>query len=34
MVMRLGHFKEQNRNTWEVLNVTGEGWRRSVGLMM
>jgi len=32
--MKLGHLRQQGRNTWKVLNVAGEGWRRSVGVMM
>jgi len=32
MVLKLGHFGQQIRNTWKVLKCgAGEGWRRSVG---
>jgi len=32
MVLKLGRFGQQIRNTWEVLKCgAGEGWRRSVG---
>jgi len=35
MVLKLGCFGQQIRNTWEVLKCgAGEGWRRSVGLIM
>jgi len=35
MVLKLGHFREQIRNTWKVLKCgAGEGWRRSVGPIM
>ena len=35
MVMKLGHFGQQIRNTWQVLKcVAGAGWRRSVGPIM
>jgi len=35
MALKLGHFKEQSRKTWKVLKCgAGEGWRRSVGLIM
>ena len=31
MVLKLGHFGQQIRNTWKVLKCgAGEGWRRSV----
>ena len=32
MVLKLGHFVQQIRNTWKVLKCGAEeGWRRSVG---
>ena len=32
MVLKLGHFGQQIRNTWKVLKCgAGEGWGRSVG---
>jgi hypothetical protein len=32
MVLKLGRFKQQIRNTWKVLKCgAGEGWRRSIG---
>jgi len=32
MILKLGHFAEQNRNAWIVLKCgAGEGARRSVG---
>jgi hypothetical protein len=32
VVLKLGHFGENIRNTWKVLKRgAGEGWRRSVG---
>jgi hypothetical protein len=35
MVLKLGSFGQQIRNTWEVLKCgAGEGWRRSVGPIM
>jgi hypothetical protein len=35
LVLKLGHFRKQIRNTWKVLKYdVGEGWRRSVGLIM
>ena len=35
MVLKLGRFEQQIRNTWKVLKCgAGEGWRRSVGLIM
>jgi len=35
MVLKLGHFGQQIRNTWKVLKCgAGEGWKRSVGLIM
>jgi hypothetical protein len=35
MVLNLGHFEKQIRNTWEVLESgAGEGWRRSFGPIM
>jgi len=35
MVLKLGRFRQQIRNTWKVLKCgAGEGWRRSVGLIM
>jgi hypothetical protein len=35
VVLKLGRFRQQIRNTWKVLKCgTGEGWRRSVGLNM
>jgi len=31
MVLKLGHFKKQIRNTWELLKCGAEeGWRRLV----
>ena len=35
MVLKLGHFGQQIRNTWKVLKFGAvEGWRRSVGPIM
>ena len=35
MVLKLGRFGQQIRNTWKVLKCgDGEGWRRSVGPIM
>jgi len=35
MVLKLGHFGQQIRNTWNVLKCgAGEGWRRPAGLIM
>jgi len=35
MVLKLGCFGQQIRNTWKVLKFgAGEGWRRSVRLIM
>jgi hypothetical protein len=35
MVLKLGRFEQQIRNTWKVLKSgAGEGWRRSVGSIM
>ena len=35
MVLKLGRFVQQIRNTWKVLKCgAGEGWRRSVGPIM
>ena len=35
MVLKLGCFGQQIRNTWKVLKCgAGEGWRRSVGPIM
>ena len=35
MVLKLGRFGQQIRNTWKVLKYgVGEGWRRSVGPIM
>jgi len=35
MVLKLGPFGQQIRNTWKVLKCgAGEGWRRSVGPIM
>ena len=32
MVLKLGRFGQQIRNTWKVLKCgAGEGWRRSAG---
>jgi hypothetical protein len=32
MVLRLGHFEKQIRNTWKALKCgAGEEWRRSAG---
>jgi len=32
MVLKLGQFEKEIRNTWKVSKcVAGEGWRRSVG---
>jgi hypothetical protein len=32
MVLKLGHFEKDIRNTFKVLKYgAGEGWRRSVG---
>jgi len=34
-VLNLRHLGEEIRNNWEVLKCgAGEGWRRSVGLIM
>jgi hypothetical protein len=34
MVLKLGSFGQKIRNTWKVLKCAGEGWKRSVGLIM
>jgi hypothetical protein len=35
MVLTLGRFGQQIRNTWKVLKCgVGEGWRRSFGQIM
>ena len=35
IVLKLGRFGQQIRNTWKVLKSgTGEGWRRSAGPIM
>jgi hypothetical protein len=35
MVLKLGRFGQQIRNTWKVLKCgAGEGWRRSVASIM
>ena len=35
MVLKLGRFGQQIRNTWKVLKCGArEGWKRSVGLIM
>jgi hypothetical protein len=35
MVLKLGHFGQQIRNTWKVFKCgAGERWKRSVGLIM
>ena len=35
MVLKLGRFGQQIRNTWKVLKCgAGEGWRRSFGPIM
>ena len=35
MVLKLGRFGQQIRNTWKVLKCgAGEGWKRSVGPIM
>jgi hypothetical protein len=35
MVLKLGRLGQEIRNTWKVLKCgAGEGWRRSVGLIM
>ena len=35
MVLKLGRFGQQIRNTWKVLKCgAGEGWRKSVGPIM
>ena len=35
MVLKLGRFGQQIRNTWNVLKCgAGEGWRRPAGLIM
>jgi hypothetical protein len=35
VVLKLGHCRQQIRNTRKVLQYgTGEGWRRSVGLIV
>jgi len=32
MVLKLGHFEKQMRNTWKVLESGArDGWRRSFG---
>ena len=32
MLLKLGHFDKEIRNSWKVSNCgAGEGWRRSVG---
>jgi hypothetical protein len=34
MVLKLGRSGQQIRNAWKVLKCgTGEGWRRSVGII-
>jgi hypothetical protein len=34
MVLKLGHFGKQIRNTWKVMKYgAGEGWRRSFGVI-
>jgi len=35
VVLKLGRFGQWIRNTWKVLKCgAGEGWKRSVGLIM
>ena len=35
MVLKLGRFGQQIRNTWKVLKCgAGGGWRRSIGPIM
>ena len=35
MVLKLGRFGQQIRNTWKVLKCGArEGWKRSAGLIM
>jgi len=35
MMLKLGRFGRQIRNTWKVLKYgAGEGWRRPVGSIM
>jgi hypothetical protein len=35
MIIRLGHFGKEIRNTWKVLKCSAEeGWIRSVGLIV
>jgi len=31
LMLKLGNFENQIRNTWKVLCGAGEDWRRSVG---
>jgi hypothetical protein len=32
MVLKLGHFGNQIRNSWKIVKCgAGEGWRRSAG---
>jgi hypothetical protein len=34
-MLELGHFGKEIRNTWRMLQCgAGEGWRRSVGLIV
>jgi hypothetical protein len=34
MVLKIGHFEKEIRNTWKVLKCgAGVGWRRSVRLI-
>jgi hypothetical protein len=33
MVLKLGHFRRQNRSTWKVLKCdAGEGWGRVINV--
>jgi hypothetical protein len=35
VLLKLGRFGQQIRNTWKVLKCgAGEGWKRSVGPIM
>jgi hypothetical protein len=35
MVLKLGHFEKKIRNTWKLFRCdAGEGWKRSVGLIV
>jgi hypothetical protein len=35
MLLKLGHFRKQIRNSWKVLKCgAGEGWRKSVRSVM